>query len=506
MQGDKKLKYVLTGEEAQSADKTTRESFHMDDLVLMERAALSLTEEIKKRFSKDEKILLLCGTGNNGADGVCAGRILFNEGYSNIRICLALGKEKLSKAMKKQLSIAEAYKVPFLDELPENDGFSVIVDALFGTGLNRPIEGRGAAVIDFINSSDAFVISCDSSSGIDHENGAVNGPCVKADLSVSFAFLKRGQVLFPGKEYSGETVVKDIGISHGAFSDDRPKTVLFEKEDVKKLLPRRSRNSHKGSYGKVLCIAGSVGMAGASYFAAKASYLSGAGLVRLYSPEENRVILQERLPEAVMTPFVEKHETEPLSDLIFDHDAVLIGPGIGKGKGARDILDFVLLNASCPVVLDADALNIIAEDKSLLNCPNSELILTPHMGELSRLLGKSVPFVRDHIFELCDNFVSAHQLSLIAKDAVTLIFSPDKNTVINPTGDDSLSTAGSGDILSGIIAGLIASGAKPYDAAVMAPFIHGLAGEAAGKSFSSRSVTAQDILDAIPSVFSEVLA
>ena len=506
MQRNKKLKYVLTGEEAQYVDKATRENFHMDDLVLMERAAISLSEEIKKRFSKDEGILFLCGTGNNGADGVCAGRILFNEGYSNIRICLALGKEKLSKAMKKQLSVAEAYKVPFLDELPEKDGFSVIVDALFGTGLNRPIEGKAAEAVDFINNSNAFVIACDTASGIDHNSGSVKGPCVKADITVSFAFLKRGQMLFPGRDFSGETIVKDIGIYPNAFPDELPGTVSIEKEDVKKLLPKRRRDSHKGTYGKVLCIAGSVGMAGASYFSAKASYLSGAGLVRIYSPEENRSILQERLPEAVMTPYVEKHETEPLSDIILDQDVVLIGPGIGKGKGARDILDFVLLNASCPVVLDADALNIIAEDKNLLNCPNSELILTPHMGELSRLLGKSVPFVRDHIFELCDAFVADHQLSLIAKDAVTLVFSPEKNTFINPTGDDSLSTAGSGDILSGIIAGLIASGSEPSDAAVLAPFIHGLAGEEAGKRFSSRSVTAQNILDAIPAVFSEVLA
>ncbi len=478
----------------------------MDDLVLMERAALSLSEEIKKRFSKDERILILCGTGNNGADGVCAGRILFNEGYLNIKICLALGKEKLSKAMKKQLSIAEAYKVPVLSELPETDDFSVIVDALFGTGLNRPIEGKAASVVDFINSNDAFVIACDSASGIDHTSGSVNGPCVKADLTVSFAFLKRGQILFPGREYSGETIVRDIGIYPDESLNNAPGTVMLEKEDVKRLLPRRRRNSHKGTYGKVLCIAGSVGMAGAAYFSAKAAYLCGAGLVRLYSPEENRIILQERVPEAVMTSFVEKHETEPLSDLILDHDVVLIGPGIGKGKGARDILDYVLLNASCPVVLDADALNIIAEDKSLLNCPNSELILTPHMGELSRLLNKPVPFIRDNFFELCSAFALEHQLSLIAKDAVSLVFLPGKSAIINPTGDDSLSTAGSGDILSGMIAGLIASGASPSDAASIAPFIHGLCGEEAGKRNSATSVTAQDILAAIPTVFCEVLS
>ena len=478
----------------------------MDDLVLMERAALSLSEEIKKRFSKDERILILCGTGNNGADGVCAGRILFNEGYLNIKICLALGKEKLSKAMKKQISIAEAYKVPFLNGLPETNAFPVIVDALFGTGLNRPIEGKAASVVDFINSNDAFVIACDSASGIDHTSGSVNGPCVKADLTVSFAFLKRGQILFPGREYSGETIVRDIGIYPDGSSDNAPGTVMLEKEDIKRLLPKRKRNSHKGTYGKVLCIAGSVGMAGAAYFSAKAAYLCGAGLVRLYSPEENRIILQERVPEAVMTSFVEKHETEPLSDLMIDQDVVLIGPGIGKGKGARDILDYVLLNASCPVVLDADALNIIAEDKSLLNCPNSELILTPHMGELSRLLNKPVPFIRDNFFELCSAFALEHQLSLIAKDAVSLVFLPGKSAIINPTGDDSLSTAGSGDILSGMIAGLIASGTSPSDAASIAPFIHGLCGEEAGKRNSATSVTAQDILAAIPSVFCEVLS
>lgn len=500
------MKYVLTGEEAQALDKATQESFHMDDLVLMERAALSLSDEIKKRFSKDEKILFICGTGNNGADGVASARILFNQGYLNVVVCLALGKEKLSKAMQRQLSIAEAYNVPFSDDSFDMEGFSVIVDALFGTGLNREIEGRAKDVVDKINSSNAYVIACDTSSGIDHTVGAVNGPCVKADLTVSFSFLKRGQVLFPGREQSGETVVPDIGIYPCKTLDQTTATFLSEMKDIKELIPERKRDSHKGSYGKVLCIAGSHGMAGAAYFSAKAAYLSGAGIVRIYSPEENRYILQERLPEAVMTTYVENHETDPLSDIIFDADAVLIGPGIGKGKGARDILDYVLLNAPCPVVLDADALNIIAEDKSLLNCPHSELILTPHMGELSRLLDKPVSLIKSRIFELCRAFTTEHQLSLIAKDSVTVVFLSDGRTMINPTGNDSLSTAGSGDVLSGLIAGLIASGAKSSDAAVAAPFIHGLSGEMAGKIGSSYCVTASDILNMIPSAFSEVLS
>ncbi|MBP5165272.1 MAG: NAD(P)H-hydrate epimerase, partial [Lachnospiraceae bacterium] len=174
------MKYVLTGEEAQVLDKATQESFHMDDLVLMERAALSLSDEIKKRFSKDEKILFICGTGNNGADGVASARILFNQGYLNVVVCLALGKEKLSNAMQRQLSIAEAYNVPFSDDPFDTEGFNVIVDALFGTGLNREIEGRAKDLVDMINSSGAYVIACDTSSGIDHTVGAVNGPCVKA--------------------------------------------------------------------------------------------------------------------------------------------------------------------------------------------------------------------------------------------------------------------------------------------------------------------------------------
>ena len=478
----------------------------MSDLVLMERAALSLSEEIKKRFSGEDKILFVCGTGNNGADGVACARILFNTGYRNVSICLALGKEKLSEAMEKQLSIAQAYKVPFLDAPSDFKGYSVIVDALFGTGLNRPIEGKAASVIDLINSSNAFVIACDTASGIDHTLGEVNGPCVKADLTVSFAFLKRGQILFPGREYSGETVVSDIGIYPGSDPEGSFDTLLPEKKDIKALIPQRKRNSHKGTYGKVLCIAGSHGMAGAAYFSAKAAYLSGAGLVRIYSHEDNRVILQEKLPEAVMTTYVEKHETEPLSDVLFDSDVVLIGPGIGKTKGARDLLDYVLLNASCPVVLDADALNIIAEDKSLLNCPHSELILTPHMGELSRLLDKPVSFIKSHVFDLCRTFTADHQLTLIAKDSVTLVFMPGGKTFINPTGNDSLSTAGSGDILSGLIAGLIASGTKFSDAAVAAPFIHGLSGEDAGRKRTTTSVTAQDILNSIPFVFREVNA
>ena len=500
------MKYVLTGEEAQALDKATQESFHMDDLVLMERAALSLSDEIKKRFSKDEKILFICGTGNNGADGVASARILFNQDYLNVSLCLALGKEKLSKAMQRQLSIAEAYNVPFSDDLADMESFNVIVDALFGTGLNREIEGRAKDVVDKINSSKAFVIACDTASGIDHTVGAVNGPCVKADLTVSFSFLKRGQLLFPGRDHSGETVVPDIGIYPCKTLDQTKATLLSEMKDIKELIPKRKRDSHKGSYGKVLCIAGSHGMAGAAYFSAKAAYLSGAGIVRIYSPEENRYVLQERLPEAVMTTYVENHETDPLSDIIFDADAVLIGPGIGKGKGARDILDYVLLNASCPVVLDADALNIIAEDKSLLNCPHSELILTPHMGELSRLLDKPVSQIKSRIFEFCRAFTTEHQLSLIAKDSVTIVFLSDGRTIINPTGNDSLSTAGSGDVLSGLIAGLIASGAKSSDAAVAAPFIHGLSGEMAGRIGSSYCVTASDILNMIPSAFSEVLS
>lgn len=498
------MEYILSAKEAADADRMTTEKFKVSPLVLMERAALFTAETIMDRFpDRDSAIVSCCGKGNNGGDGIAVVRILYENGYRHLKIYMPLGADGLSASEKVQYESALAYGIDVSanpDCLAKAD---VIIDALFGTGLSRVVDGAAAEAVNDMNASPAFVVSVDIPSGVDASTGQIHSKAVQADLTTTYSFRKRGHVLYPGRAFCGEVRCKNIGITEEVFSDRRPECCCLEDRDAKSLLPKREKNSHKGTYGRVLIVAGSPGMAGACYFAGKAACLSGAGLVDILTTEENRIILQERLPEAILHTYSGRCPETLVKACCDRADAIVLGPGLSTSKSAKELFSAVFAAASVPMVIDADGLNILSEDVNVLQRPHTSLVLTPHPGELSCLLSEPYELIEPRIFSLCGDFSRSSQVTLVAKSASTLVFEPFKETCINRSGDDSLSTAGSGDILSGLIGGLIATGMKAPDAARVGVFLHGEAGEAAGQTVGSRSALAGDILSALPAVFKD---
>lgn len=504
------MQYLVTGEQARQIDAYTIHQSEVPSLVLMERASLAVAEEAARMAQESGgkrcRILAICGAGNNGGDGMAAARILHARGWQ-AHILLVGNREKLSEDAARQLRIAGKFGVPLLESCQMAE-YDIIIDALFGTGLCRQITGRYADVIEEMNAAaerGSRICAVDIASGIDAATGKLLGTAVKAEVTVTFGYLKVGMILYPGAAFSGRLVCAEIGFDPNAVSQAGLCYQVPEEADLKRV-PARRPDSHKGTYGKVLTIAGSRNMAGAAAFSGKAAYLTGSGLVTLFTPECNREILQGLLPEAVMKTYAEEgHLSEELEELIDGSQVIVIGPGLGKSSRAKEILQITLENAVCPLVIDADALNILAEGNlRWLAGTKASCILTPHKKELSRLTGYNTQSLEEKQIEICEAFSRRYGVILIAKDARTLVHDGTGNIYVNTSGNNGMSTGGSGDVLTGMIAGLIAQGADPCEAARLGVYLHGLAGDQAASDTGVYSMTASDILQAIPAVMSRI--
>lgn len=519
------MKYLVRKGEMKQYDTNTQEAFGMPSLVLIERAALAAVEELERDgLAKGSRILLACGTGNNGADGLVMARLLHLKGYA-VQILTVGSREKATPENQKELEIATNYGIgivtaeKFLDQLqqPDNGGtgrsdacprsrYDAVVDAVFGVGLSRRIEGIYGQMITCLNELTGKKTAVDIPSGIDADDGSVLGVAFRADLTVTFSYEKIGMRLFPGQSYCGHIVCRSVGIDDNSFLADlgrgrAPLTAACTPEDLD-LIPARRPHTNKGSYGKVLVIAGSVNMAGAALFSAKAAYLSGCGLVRILTPEENRTVIQSTLPEAVLTTY---HSKKPEMDCAIAAmqwaDVIVCGPGLGTGDVAHRLVQAVLKNAAVPVIMDADALNIISEEPDILRKPHTDLVITPHLGEMARLQNVTVSYIQDHLVERAEEFARTYNLICVLKDARTITAVPYGRTYVNLSGNNGMATGGSGDVLTGVIAGLVAQGAKPELAAPLGVYIHGLAGDEASKTYGRYSLMAQMILEKLPDVF-----
>lgn len=522
------MKYLVRKEEMKQYDANTMEVFGIPSMVLIERAALAAVEELERDGLKENRrILLACGTGNNGADGLVMARLLHLKGH-HVQILTVGNRAKATPENQKELEIAKKYGVSCAlaeDFLQENIGlrplddsaachtkksvcgsYDVVVDAIFGVGLSRSIEGIYGSLIECLNGLAGKKLAVDIPSGIDADDGSVLGVAFRADLTVTFSYEKVGMRLFPGQSCCGRIVCHSVGIDDHSFllqteRGHEPLTAAFTAEDLVRIPPRRPR-TNKGSYGKVLVIAGSVNMAGAALFSAKAAYLSGCGLVRILTPEENRIVIQSTLPEAVLTTYSsEKPEMANVVSVLQWADVIVCGPGLGTGETARRLVHTVLKNAAVPVIMDADALNIISEETDVLRKPHTELIVTPHLGEMARLQGVKVSDIQDHLMECAEEFARIYNLICVLKDARTITALPCGRTYVNLSGNNGMATGGSGDVLTGVIAGLIAQGTKPELAAPLGVYIHGLAGDAAAATYGSYSLMAQMLLEALPDIF-----
>lgn len=495
------MKEIVTCSQMKALDQGTIQNKGVPSCVLMERAALKVAEIITPRLKEKERILVVCGSGNNGGDGIAIARLLYLQGRE-VSIYLMGKEEKMTPDTKMQLNIARNYHVPVVNNLNLRE-YTTIVDAIFGVGLARPVEGRYAQIISDLNAAEAFKVAVDIPSGINGDTGFEMGIAFRADLTVTFAFRKRGLCFYPGRMYGGEILVADIGI----YPDSPHESFMYhlEKEDVS-LLPEMVPYGNKGTFGKVLFIAGSSGMCGAAFLGASAVLRCGAGMVKIQTVEENRIPLQTLLPEAMVT--CEFNEEQNMKNLDWC-DVLVIGPGLGVSGPSRERAQWFLSRAhkaGKPVVLDADGLNLLAMHAGWREYLDDHVIVTPHIGEMARLCNKTIGEIQGNLAATALNYARETGCVCVLKDACTVIADGQGRTYLNLSGNAGMATAGSGDVLSGVLAGILCmylSGQNTQTAgmkAALGVFIHGAAGDLAQDTLGKRGMTARDIIRFLPEI------
>lgn len=515
------MKFALDTVSAKQMDEYTREKIGIPSLVLMERAALCVAENIMYQYPKNVHILCVCGAGGNGGDGIAVARILFQKGYATSILFLSK-EEKAVEETKRQLLIARHLNIPFVIETELCfSSYDIIVDAIFGIGLNRKIEGKIANVINQINEASICnhkmkVIAVDIASGIDASNGECLGTAIKADETITFGYAKIGQMLHTGRMMSGKVSVVDIGFSEEALKKLKINTFYYEDED-RKQLPLRNQNGNKGTFGKVIVIAGRRNISGAAFLSAKACYRTGAGMVMVASEEENRVILQTLLPEMLFTPidFRGMVFENALAEKIENWSTgIVIGPGIGTDEKARELClkTFALLRKTNQfAIIDADALHIIGDVlrehrlfglseklQFLTEILPEQCVLTPHLKELSYLLNIRMEEMKENLLDIAQD-LSKGKITFVIKDARTLV-AGNNQVYINTSGNEGMATAGSGDVLTGIISALVAQKMPYFNASCLGVYLHGLAGDKAKDSIGSYALMASNIIEYLPEV------
>lgn len=497
------MQYIADNLIAKYIDDISINTIGVPSIVLMERAAEAVANIIASASDISNSILVICGKGNNGGDGIAIARLLHNRGY-DVTIHMFSDSETITKDSKIQYNIAVNCDVAIKESYDINS-YDVIVDAIFGVGLSKNVEGRYKEIIEQINASEAKVYAVDVPSGVNGSDGRIMGVAVKADVTVTFGLRKFGLVLYPGCEYAGKVIVAEDVFPRKAYNIANINSFCYGQEDIKRLLPIRKPVSNKGTYGHVLIIAGSKGMSGACYLAAKAAYRSGCGLVKIITHEDNRLILQNLVPEAIVSVYDDHTyiNYEWLKEDIRWADSIVIGSGLGKSVAAKKLIDTVINNTDKATVIDGDGINIIAES-NIYNKDagwTANVILTPHLKEMSRLICNEMKAqeIHDNIIDVADRYCY-NDVVLVLKDARTLVKYNNK-TYINLSGNDGMATAGSGDVLAGIIGAFSAMGLDRFTAASLGVYIHGLAGDFAANDCNRYSMIASDIVDGIMEVY-----
>lgn len=509
------MRYLVNAGEMKEIDKRSIEEYGIPSLVLMERAALEVAKEAEKLLEAAGKagkgsVWAVCGLGNNGADGIAAGRMLFLKGYRVSIILPGTGGRQSEESMT-QLVIAKRLGIPVYtaeDFIP--GACDLIIDAVFGIGLSRPVEGVYKTLIDLmVSQGQASVVSVDMPSGVSSDTGAVLGAAIGADVTVTFGEAKLGQILFPGRELCGRLAVADIGFVPQEKEKTERYALCCGREDLKRI-PKRRAYSNKGTYGRILIIAGAKNMAGAAYLSALAAYRTGAGLVKVVTVEENRPVIQERIPEAVLSTYDAEwagQYPEEFREYIKTQtgwaDAIVLGPGIGQEEYGRTMVEAVLSNAYVPIIMDADAINLAARYPYLKGYFTENIILTPHLAEFSRLTGRSVDEIREDLVGAARQASDQYGVTCVLKDSATVTAGKDGRVFVNASGSPAMAKGGSGDVLTGVIAGFLALGMDECEAASMGVYVHGLAGEAAAGRFGVHSVLAGEIADCLGEVINE---
>jgi NAD(P)H-hydrate epimerase len=507
------LPRVVTAEEMAAVDKYTIETLYIPGRVLMESAGRVVFASIRERWAPlaGKRAAVFCGKGNNGGDGFVVARYLHEAGVT-CEVCLVgtaselRGDAQANHAVLTRLGYP-IHEIQEVESMPDLCSVDLIVDALLGTGVRGPLQGLVAQIVTRINDSGRPVVAIDLPTGMDSDTGAVTGPCIRAKLTVTIGCRKQGLLFSPGREHAGELIVADIGFPAAAFrqvaleKNVRLSTFLLAGPVLPNWVPRRPPNAFKNLVGQILVIAGSRGFGGAARMTAVSALRAGAGLVVLAAPKSLIPSVEAATAEVIKLPLPE--EDGAMSAAAIEHlqtrlhwaEVIALGPGLGTSPGAGEVVKHVLAEFSGTLVLDADGLNLLAGQRDLIRQAAGKIILTPHPGELSRLTGANKMAIASNPVAVARQTAEDLGQVLVLKGAPTVVASPTGEVFINSTGNAGMATGGSGDVLTGTIAGLAGQGLDPLRAALLGVYIHGLAGDLARARFGEWSLIAGDLVD-----------
>lgn len=506
---------ILTAREMKEIDRTAIEEIGIPGAVLMENAGLRIVRALKGQVPKpeDESVVIVAGKGNNGGDGFVVARHLFNTG-ARPEVLLLAAKEEVRGDAAVNLAVVLKLGIPVIEIRSPAEWkkarvkvfhATVIVDALFGTGLLKPLDGIFAQAVEDINASAAFKVAVDIPSGLSSDTFELIGPCVRADLTVALAAPKIAHIFPPAAGCVGDLVVAPIGIPPFLFEKPDLKLELVEGKTILPFFTKRQKNTHKGSYGHVLVVAGSVGKTGAAALAGKAAVRMGAGLVTVATAQSALPIVARSMAELMTEPLAEtpdktiaKEALPRALGLLKGKNAVLLGPGLSTHPSTAEFVLGLLPKIKIPCIIDADGLNIIAAKPEIMRRLSAPAVLTPHPGEFARLVGRSAAEVLKLRLELVPEFAAKYGVTVVLKGYRTLVASPDGRVFVNPTGNPGMASGGTGDVLGGLIASQIVQEKDFLGAVLSAVFVHGLAGDIASDKLGEKSVTAGDLIRYLP--------
>lgn len=494
---------VMSVKQAKSIDRETIEKIGVPGIVLMENAAQDIFNGI---VHKGMDFLFFCGVGNNGGDGLAIARKLFLSN-KDIRVYIVGNLEKASEEFLINYNILKNIGVcievignKITSEIClDIEKADVVVDCIMGIGLNREITGTIYDLISMINKYAKYIVAVDNPTGLSADSGEVMGISIKADETFVIEVLKKGYFNLRAKEYLGNINIVKIGIPEIIKKSNSDNVKILSKEDYKKIIPIREVYGHKGSYGRTVILSGSNGMTGASYITTESSIKTGSGLVSLVVEKEIQPILSSKLIEAMTVNY---DEEEKINKLISEADVIICGPGLSKNQANKDMLYKFINDSECPMVLDADALNIISEDNKLLDKLRGRAIFTPHLGEMSRLCNKTIKQIESNRIDVCREYASQGIVTLLK--GYNTVVSNGVEVIVNNTGNSKMASGGMGDCLTGIIGGLVSQGIDLFNAAVLGAYIHGAIGDEISKD--RYVVTARDIIEEIPKFMQQMLS
>ena len=503
---------IVTSQQMKSIDRRSIREFGIPGPVLMENAASAIVTEMERFFDglAGFRVGIICGKGNNGGDGLALARRLRIRGVA-VRLAILAPFSALAGEAKVNLSILRKTDVEIvpnasLQSLSDIISWSdVVVDALLGVGLSSPLKGQFVQTVNMMNSSGKPVVAIDIPTGINADTGEVMGAAVKADLTVTMALLKRGLVLLPGADYSGTIRVADIGIPAEVVDKEQVSMTLMNRAFTWGMMGPRKPGAHKGDFGHLMIIAGSPGKAGAAIMSARSALRTGAGLVSVAAPNGLIPIIQSQIAEAMSVPSAESIEgtlgissEEELLKASAGMTACALGPGLSAHRETSQVVRNLIQRLAIPLVLDADGLNALVGSLDLLRRIKVPIIMTPHPGEMGRLVGMSSADVQKDRIGIASGFSTRYKVILVLKGAGTIVSSPDGQVFINSTGNPGMATGGTGDALTGMIGGFLAQGYPAVQAACLGVYLHGLAGDLAAKEKGEMGMIAGDLIERIP--------